>query len=476
MVMNLQAQNGTTGSEEGVAVIKGHIKNNVDDFWEFAQNKYIGFTSTSIPIDKNGNFNKAIKVEGDVQDVAVLFHTTDFVPLFIQKNDTIEITWDENNFEKTFAVKNSRIERDHVLQTSLSTYKLYKKNYFALQDSLHKLTSADSKFSMINNCYNEEIEALLAGGVYEGTAKVATDIYFRYALLLFNSGLLPAYELYIKQPTTNSSLVPMLSAEKYYKTESENAFRMSEAYRNFLFDYVRFYRPLDRWEVSGSVAESNNKVVPFAPSWDDYYAGLKSFRIYELRDWFITKSIISDFAHYSFEDATAVYKDFMTKVKTPYFADTLKIFYANMQRLKPGSPAPAFTLKDENGKPVSLSDFRGKVVFIDFWGIHCGPCLYEIKNNFPALKEKYKNVIFLNICVDADEKEWKENLVKLNLQGVNLITEGWRIKNPVCITYGVNGIPHYYLIDKGGKIADNNAPRPSEGERLHAALDKLLSK
>ncbi|HKO82366.1 MAG TPA: TlpA disulfide reductase family protein, partial [Chitinophagaceae bacterium] len=369
-------------------------------------------------------------------------------------------------------------ERDHVLQSGLSSYKLYKKNYFALQDSLNKIKSADSIFSMINNYYNEEIEALLAGGVYEGTTKLATDIYFNYASLLLNRGILSTYDLYIQQPTTNSSLVPMLSATKYYKTESENAFRMSGAYRNFLFDYVCFYRPLDRWDVLGSVAESNNKVTPFAPSWDDYYAGLKSFRIYELRDWFITKSIINDFGHYSFEDASAVYKDFMTKVKTPYYADTLKTFYAGIQRLKPGNPAPGFTLKDENGKLVSLSDFRGKVVFIDFWGIHCGPCLYEIKYNVPALQEKYKgkNIIFLNICVDADEKEWKENLGKLNLQGINLITEGWIIKNPVCITYGVNGIPHYYLIDKEGKIADNNAPRPSQGEILYSAMDKLLNK
>jgi peroxiredoxin len=159
-----------------------------------------------------------------------------------------------------------------------------------------------------------------------------------------------------------------------------------------------------------------------------------------------------------------------------YYSDILKVYYTAVQRLKPGNPAPLFTLKGENGGDVALKDLRGKVVYIDFWGVGCGPCVADIKSSVPVLHEKYKgkNIVFLNICVDATVKDWKENIAKLNLTGLNLIAEGWG-KNPVCSAYGVNGIPHYYIIDAAGTIVDNNSPRPSE-ERLYPLLDKLINK
>lgn len=200
---------------------------------------------------------------------------------------------------------------------------------------------------------------------------------------------------------------------------------------------------------------------------------MAAFQLTELRDWFITKSIMFDFAHYSFNDAVGIYNDFIGKVETPFYADTLKTYYTNVQRLKPGVPAPGFSLKDENGKLVSLSSFKGKTVYIDFWGVGCGPCIYAIKNHVPALHEKYKdkNIVFINICVDSDEATWKRSLADLNLHGINLIAEGWT-KNPTCKAYNINAIPHYYLIDSDGKIVNNNAQGPGSG--IDREIDKLL--
>jgi hypothetical protein len=93
----------------------------------------------------------------------------------------------------------------------------------------------------------------------------------------------------------------------------------------------------------------------------------------------------------------------------------------------------------------------------------------------PALHEKYKNknIVFINICVDSDEKTWKGSIKELNFTGINLIAEGW-IKPPVCKAYNVNGIPHYFLIDADGKIINNNSPTLSEAFSLYPLLDKLL--
>jgi peroxiredoxin len=190
----------------------------------------------------------------------------------------------------------------------------------------------------------------------------------------------------------------------------------------------------------------------------------------------ITRAIMQDFENYPFDKVCEVYNAFLTKDIKPYYADTLKKFYTNMQRVRPGVPAPGFTLTDEKGGSVSLNDLKGKYIFVDFWGVGCGPCISEIKNNIPALHERYKdkNIVFVNICVDANAADWKKSLGELQLKGINLIAEGWA-DNPVCKAYNIAGIPHYFIIDAAGKIVDNNAPRPWMGT-LNSELDKLLDK
>jgi peroxiredoxin len=253
---------------------------------------------------------------------------------------------------------------------------------------------------------------------------------------------------------------------KRYEVESGEAFRTSSQYRQFLFNYIRFCNvPFKGYEISD---QAWPLLLP------DYYKALGSFHSREMRDWFMTKYIMDAFEYYPFEEADTVYRDFMTKDPAPFYADTLKRFYADYLKLKPGSPAPAFVLKNEAGQDVSLSDFRGRTVYIDFWGVGCSPCVWDIKNHVPALHSRYKDkaIVFINICVDSDEKAWKKSLGVLNPDGVNLLAEGWT-HNPVCKVYHINGIPHYCLIDKDGRIINAVAPRPSDGG-LFRLLDKIL--
>ena len=145
--------------------------------------------------------------------------------------------------------------------------------------------------------------------------------------------------------------------------------------------------------------------------------------------------------------------------------------------LNKGVAAPPFSLLNQNGETISLADFKGKVVYIDFWGVDCKPCIAAIKNDVPQLHDRYKEkeIVFINICVQGNEQRWKESLVQHNVEGINLFAEGW-IDNPVCKAYRVSPIPHYVLIDKDGKIVEGKASKP---EKLNAtmgnnAIDKLL--
>ena len=120
------------------------------------------------------------------------------------------------------------------------------------------------------------------------------------------------------------------------------------------------------------------------------------------------------------------------------------------ENVSEGKPAPDFTLKDLQGKDLTLSSLRGKYVVLDFWGSWCGWCIKGI----PEMKKyyaKYKGKMeILGIdCRDTEEK-WKEAVEKHELPWLHVRNEG----NPdVSTLYAIEGYPTKIVIDPEGKIA-----------------------
>lgn len=154
-----------------------------------------------------------------------------------------------------------------------------------------------------------------------------------------------------------------------------------------------------------------------------------------------------------------------------------KIIRARVQKvvaLAKGKPAPHFELPDLDGKKVSLTDFHGKVVYLDFWASWCGPCISEV----PAaqkLEETFagKKIVFVKISLDEKEENWRNKIKQKNIQGINLLAKGFN-NNPLAQSYNVKGIPHYILIDRNGNLIDSNAPRPSN-EKIVEVIEKAIN-
>jgi thiol-disulfide isomerase/thioredoxin len=124
------------------------------------------------------------------------------------------------------------------------------------------------------------------------------------------------------------------------------------------------------------------------------------------------------------------------------------------QSLKPDKErktAAAFSLKDADGKQFRLSEFKGKVVLLNFWATSCGPCKIEIPWLMDFEKE-YKDKGFAVIGVALDDEGWEVVKPYIAAKKIN-----YRIAvgtEELAREYGgVDAIPTTYLIDRDGKIA-----------------------
>lgn len=138
--------------------------------------------------------------------------------------------------------------------------------------------------------------------------------------------------------------------------------------------------------------------------------------------------------------------------------------------LSKGNPSPEFVnYENFKGKATSLSDFKGKYVYIDIWATWCGPCKKEI----PYLKElekRYhdKNIVFVSISMDAkaDYETWKNMIAEKEMGGVQLFAnEDQSFIN----AYGITEYPTFILVNPEGKIVTARAPKPSSPE-----MEKIL--
>ncbi len=131
-----------------------------------------------------------------------------------------------------------------------------------------------------------------------------------------------------------------------------------------------------------------------------------------------------------------------------------------------GGTAPDFTQQSPEGEDISLSDFRGKVVLVDFWASWCGPCRRE-NPNVLKVYNKYKDKGFeiLGVSLDKTKDRWVKAIADDNLPWPQISDlKGW--SNAVANDYGVRSIPHTILLDKEGKILARGLRGPALEQKL----------
>jgi thiol-disulfide isomerase/thioredoxin len=159
-------------------------------------------------------------------------------------------------------------------------------------------------------------------------------------------------------------------------------------------------------------------------------------------------------------------EDFYRTPVLPVCRKTLDQSFGKWEALGAGKQAPDFDGKTPDGKTISLSSLKGKLVYIDVWATWCGPCREEFPESKKLVREFEGNndVVFLYVSLDENVDAWKKMLKDGTVPGGTHINQQSNSPGSLWSKYMLWGIPRYIMVSKDGTMLKAHAPRPSSGE------------
>jgi len=166
------------------------------------------------------------------------------------------------------------------------------------------------------------------------------------------------------------------------------------------------------------------------------------------------------------------YQHFLTHNPYVEYDDKIVSAYQKVMKTAIGTPAPEFVLGAE-GSQIKLSDYKGKVVFLNFWASWCRPCIKKMDEMKTLQKDmEAKGVVFIHISFDKDNETWQKKLKEKQYDGTHVIVAG-NVDSKIAKQYDVRAIPQFFIIDKNGKFAEK--PLVISNETIEKALQQAIT-
>lgn len=435
-----------SGITQTNAVIKGTVLHPVNDFIIVSVDGLLENKTDSVLVSDSGYFKQEIII-GTGNYVTITF-SNQTLRFPVLPGDTVDLTLDE--FLLTYTLTANNPQRKSEITAVIDNFALF-------DGRIEEITAAAEKRSdsLLNVIYNQQLKDFLQRiqQPSPGIKETILEIYYRHLTywLWFNPvcALKPNEKIIGKELYNKfASLIP---SDQEYLTLNELLFYTSDYYRTFLLNFKN-REPLLAKTINSDSARLNNPVNPQVR----YQTLIGDVQIPVIRDWLVLNYIKDTYRGGSYADALRLSDDYKPLCHDAAIKERIKRMDLEFARLKNGNQAPDFTLEDMNGNKVSLSDFKGKWVYLDFWSVNCGACIADFMKYGPIINEKYKdkNIVFLNICFEEEANTWRKKVNDLQIGGINVIAKRWD-KLKICKDYQAEILPRTFLIDKAGNINNN---------------------
>lgn len=267
--------------------------------------------------------------------------------------------------------------------------------------------------------------------------------------------------------------------DNYDRTVLNNLYNddylVSENYISWLMGtYSSYLRSLDCRKVSNYCNEEKKEAQIIQQIATHYKGEIREIKLYTKLDQVIRYAgSIEELSRVKKE--VSPYLSSLVSVKDrEKIEQLLSTNTSSLLKTEIGKPAPVFITEDSVGNQYSLSNYKGKVVYLDLWASWCGPCLVEA-THLKTIAKKYKHddrVVFISIAVHDKVENWKRALRKDNPDWLQLFDKNGEVQN----LYSASAIPKFILVDKQGNIVSFDAAKPSSGADLEAMINRELTK
>jgi thiol-disulfide isomerase/thioredoxin len=317
-------------------------------------------------------------------------------------------------------------------------------------------------FKILDSCSVKEIKYLNAN------KKILGDRLYTilFADILGESGLKIDNFLPYNSPSFVEAWLNVLSDYKDEVWEKYNVFKPDNNFLKYSYTYANALIARFKWDSCVLIKKPFNT--------RNCYAYFKSNYTGTLRERIVTTLLYEN--RNKAEDISNCLQSSFDYVTNRDFRRILQNIATHLTK---GSIAYQFQLPDTSGVVHDYSEFKGKVVLLDFWFTGCIACL-KMKPTMDSIAKLFNDnqIVFISICIDKDKTQWINSVHKniyTSEYNINLYTEGKGDAHAIILHYLVSAYPTLILVGKDGKLSDHPFnPRIDHGRNLIELIDKNL--